>query len=311
MHRQTDNKIVLIIRKTRLEDIIARFNTQDQAQFYIERLGSDFSDYVLEDKTYKEAVATVQADLKTLGRVQTLDRSYLSNFMFGKQDIIVVVGQDGLVANTLKYLDSHPVVAINPDPQRWDGVLLPFQIQDTQPIIRDLLNRKRKHKDITFAKVELSDGQKLYGVNDLFIGPKSHSSARYVIKLGNDEEQHSSSGIIISTGLGSTGWLRSIVTGARGIIGPNSQDGHTQEDCSFEWSANYLRYSVREPFPSNITGTKLIFGNITATETMHITSLMANSGVIFSDGIESDFLEFNSGMNASIGVADRKGMLVV
>lgn len=32
------------------------------------------------------------------------------------QDIVVVIGQDGLVANTLKYLDGQPVIAINPDP---------------------------------------------------------------------------------------------------------------------------------------------------------------------------------------------------
>jgi hypothetical protein len=38
---------------------------------------------------------------------------------------------------------------------------------------------------------------------------------------------------------------------------------------------------------------------------------MPENGVIFSDGIEADFLEFSSGMVASIGVADRCGRLVV
>ena len=38
---------------------------------------------------------------------------------------------------------------------------------------------------------------------------------------------------------------------------------------------------------------------------------MAENGVIFSDGIEKDFLEFNSGTQAVIGIAERKGVLVV
>ena len=36
-----------------------------------------------------------------------------------REDIVVVVGQDGLVANTLKYLQGQPVIAVNPD--RSDG----------------------------------------------------------------------------------------------------------------------------------------------------------------------------------------------
>jgi len=57
MDRLTENKIVLIKRKTRLEDLIARYNTIAQAKFYIEHLGSDFSDYISEDEQYKKAVS--------------------------------------------------------------------------------------------------------------------------------------------------------------------------------------------------------------------------------------------------------------
>ena len=38
---------------------------------------------------------------------------------------------------------------------------------------------------------------------------------------------------------------------------------------------------------------------------------MPENGVIFSDGIESDYLAFNAGMQATIGVAERAGRLVV
>jgi hypothetical protein len=37
---------------------------------------------------------------------------------------------------------------------------------------------------------------------------------------------------------------------------------------------------------------------------------MPENGVIFSDGIEADFLEFNSGDVATIGLSERVGKLV-
>ena len=43
---------------------------------------------------------------------------------FGPEDVIIAVGQDGLVANVAKYLDGQPVVGVNPDPQRNPGVLV-------------------------------------------------------------------------------------------------------------------------------------------------------------------------------------------
>lgn len=308
MDNLLENKIIVVTRRTRLDDVVARFNTLDQAKFYVEHLGADFTDYLQEDKVYKRAVLTIEQELKKRCRVQLLERTYLPNFIFGKEDVVVVVGQDGLVANTLKYLDKQPVVAINPDPNRWDGVLLPFNVSDASAAINDLFRAKRNIKEITFAKVETNNGQCMYGVNDLFIGPKTHVSARYVIEVDNRQEEHSSSGVIISTGLGSTGWLSSILAGAKGIVG---QERGLQEQKGFDWAANYLYYTVREPFPSKVTGTNLIFGKLIKDNQMTLTSMMAQHGIIFSDGIEADFIEFNSGTKATISVADKKGYLVV
>lgn len=311
MRRLTENKIVLVTRKTRLDEIIVKFNTIEQAKFYVEHLGADFQDYQQEDQIYKRAVSMVEDELKKLGRVQVLERSYVPNFVFGKQDTIVVIGQDGLVANTLKYLEGQSVVAINPDPARWDGVLLPFLVEDVKKVIPEVFSQNRNCKEITFAKAKLKDGQYIYGVNDIFIGPKSHTSARYEIQVGAKKEFHSSSGIIVSTGLGSTGWLKSIVAGAHGVVGKGPWDKGQVKDTSFDWSASYLQYSVREPFPSNATGTDLVFGKISERNKMIITSMMASNGVIFSDGMEADFIEFNSGVSAEISIAEKRGVLVI
>ena len=332
MNRLTDNKIVLVTRPTRLAELVIRFNTVSQARFYIEHEGADFTDYLREDETYHRALNEAQAALAQVGRVQTVDRGFLPNFVFAPEDTVVTLGQDGLVANTLKYLNGQPVVGVNPDPERWDGRLLPFRVGDLPKIMPEVVLRKRPTKSVTMAKAALNNGQTMYGVNDLFIGPRTHSSARYLIRSGKASETQSSSGVIVSTGFGSTGWLKSLLTGAATItqaagsilarqaaedlIAGANQDtsGHAKVRLNvkteFAWDANYLFYTVREPFPTKTTGASLVFGRVTPETPLILESRMAENGVIFSDGIEKDFLEFNSGTQAVIGIAERKGLLV-
>ena len=309
MSPDNETRIILVRRKSRLEELIARFNSVSQARFYIEHLGADFSDYQLEHDEYSRAVSAAAAILQQAGRLQ-LDRQYVPNFIFGKEEIVVVVGQDGLVANTLKYLDGQPLLGVNPSPRRWDGVLLPFLVPDLAKVVPEVIKGRRPHKDISMAGVQLNNGQTLLAVNDFFIGQKTHVSARYQIRYGEQEENHSSSGIIISTGLGSTGWFKSILAGAAGVV--NSVSGQTLPENlqgKFDWDAQYLYFSVREPFPSRATAAKLIFGKITPEQPLKVLSQMAENGVIFR--IENDFLDFNSGSTATITLANRKGILVV
>jgi NAD kinase len=312
MERLSENKIVLVRRKTRLDELIQRFNTASQAKFYIEHLGADFSDYQKEHAIYNDAVAEAEKVLGKLGRIEVIDRQFLPNYIFGPKDIVIAIGQDGMVANTLKYLDDQPLIGVNPDPGRWDGVLLPFQVRDLKLIVPEVFKNTRPIKEITMAKAVLNDGQHLYAVNDLFIGQKSHVSARYRLQLGNVQEEQSSSGIIISTGLGSTGWLKSILAGTSGIANQFIKSKISLEiPKRLDWSSDYLCFSVREPFPSKTTGATLVFGMITTVKPLRVLSQMPENGIIFSDGIEADYLSFNAGISARIEVAEKKGKLVI
>ena len=307
----TDAKVVLITRKTRLENLVIRYNTVEQAKFYIEHMGCDFSDYVKEDAVYKKAVFEITDQIEKIAHIHVIDRDFVPNYIFADNDIVIAVGQDGLVANTLKYLNKQPLIGINPDPERWDGVLLPFQSKDTENVLKDVIKNVRRYKEVTLAKAELNDGQILYAVNDLFIGQKTHVSARYTIKIKNKSEQQSSSGIIISTGLGSTGWLKSILVGASRVTAGFSQEQLDLSDKRTAWDADTLWYSVREPYPSKWTQAGIVFGTIGGKETLVISSQMAENGVIFSDGIENDYLQFNSGTEVTVRIAEKKGRLII
>lgn len=306
-----DQRFILVTRKTRLEELIAKYNTVDQAKFYIEHMGIDFEDYLIEDRNYRNSLEQSLDILNRKGKVLQLDRTYLPNYVFHEQDLVIVLGQDGLVANTLKYLDTQKVIAINPDPNRWDGILLPFEVSQLDKIIDETYSGKRQIKEITMAKAIFNDGQYLYGVSDLFIGQKTHVSSRYHIKVNGIEESQSSSGIIVSTGLGSTGWLKSIIAGASGIIKAYTNIEFDERTIDMKWNSDYLYYSVREPYKSRRTGSSIVFGQIKQGEEVVIESRMPKDGRIFSDGIEEDFIEFNSGAIVKIVLAEKKGNLIV
>lgn len=318
MNRLTENKIVLVVRATRLADLRARFATKQQAKFYISRLGADFSDYEREDTAYQDAIRQAQQTLAELGRVQIVQRAMLPNFVFGPGDTIVALGQDGLVANTLKYLEGQPLLGVNPDPKRYDGQLLPFRVAHLRKLLPEVFARRRAVREVSIAAAKLNTGLVLHAVNDLFIGPRSHGSARYVIESGKKKEAHSSSGVIVSTGLGSTGWLKSLIAGASGVDAlaraEFRQPGATNTpppDPAFPWDARHLLFTVREPFPTRTTAATLLFGRVTEQQPLTLESQMGENGVIFSDGIEADFLDFNSGTRATITLAEKRGRLVV
>ena len=303
------NKIVIITRRTALREMIHKYNTIEQAKFYIEHIGADFSDYLTEDKNYQTALETVRTSAEKFGRVQVSDRSFVPNMIFGKEDIVIALGQDGLVANVMKYLDGQPLIGINPDPARYDGVLLPFKPRNAGKIIPDVLRGKRRTKEITMALAKMRDGQCLYGVNDIFIGQRTHVSARYEIELNGRHENQSSSGIIFSTGLGSTGWYKSIITSAEQIASAYGKIKITARPA--DWSADTLFYTVREAYPSRFTQAGIVHGILQKGEEFKITSKMPENGVIFSDGMENDFIEFNAGAEAVVTTADKKGRLIV
>lgn len=179
-------------------------------------------------------------------------------------------------------------------------------VDELRDVVTRTLANKVDSKSITFAEARTNDGQVMRAVNDLFIGPKSHTSARYILNWQGKSELQSSSGIIVSTGFGSTGWFQSVLAGAMGV----TQVRNHALRSGFGWDERRLQFSVREPFPSRTTGVSLVFGAITRQAPLRLESQMPENGVIFSDGIEEDFLGFNSGTVVTVGVAAAQGQLV-
>ena len=302
-------KVVLVTRKTRLAELIERFNTLAQAKFYIEHAGGNFQEYQLEDEAYRQSADVVRRAIEFGLKVQEIDRGLVPTYTFLPEDLVVTLGQDGLVANTAKYVGKQPVVAVNPDPERLDGILLPFLPGQTGRALEEVISGKYRIRSVTLAEARLSDGQRLLAFNDLFLGAQTHVSARYRIRWAKAEEPQSSSGVLVSTGAGSTGWVSSVFNMASGVAA--LAGGHTVKPMQLAWEDRRLLFVVREPFISRHSKAGIVAGIVEHQQTLELDSLMPSGGVIFSDGVEADFLQFNSGSSVIVKAATETAHLVV
>jgi len=323
-------KLVLVTRKTRYDGLLERFNTPGQAKFYLAQAGLDFDDYQREHDTYARSFERTRAAVEATGlRLQVLERAVVPTYLFSPADLVVALGQDGLVANVAKYVGAQPLVGVNPDPERFDGVLLPFRVDEVRRAVDAALSGRAKVREVTLAEATLSDGQRLLAFNDLFIGARTHVSAHYRLRVTHprppasskklsekrrhDEGEawlrHSSSGVIVSTGAGSTGWLSSVCAMASAVAG--ALGGKAPQPVRLPWEDPRLFYVVREPFASRHSSAAGTVGFLEPRARLELESLMPSGGVIFSDGMEDDALAFTSGLVARIGPAAQRARLVV
>jgi len=295
---KTLEKIVVVTRETALDELIAKYNTKEQARFYLESLGHDFAAIEAAHERYNKSLETLKKAIPKGVRTQFLGREMLPTYSFSERDLVVVLGPDGLVVNTAKYVGKQPVLAFNPDPRQIDGVLLPFNIEHADHFLRSALRGDVSAREVSMAQVQTSDGQRLLAVNDLFLGQKTHVAARYSIRWRNQNEPQISSGVIVSTGAGSSGWRKSIFQGAFTIAERDRSEANFRRPLD----SKELGFVVREPFESRISKIDIVIGELKAGEKLELVSQMSE-GVIFSDGLESDFLSWGEGIKAEVSLA--------
>ncbi len=296
-------RLVVVTRKTPLQLLIERHGTQAQARFYLKTRGQDIAAQEALHARLEAGLSAVMAALPSDQRVVRVDRDELDRFLFSPDDVVAIVGQDGLVPNVAKYLEGQLTLGINPDPGSYDGVLCKFAPAQTPALLafaaEQTAGAKLGVRRLAMAEARREDGQILRSLNEVFVGHRTHQSARYTISVQGHTERHSSSGLICATGTGATGWARSIAQQraiAEAMPGPDEPK---------------LAWFVREPFPSVATGVSLNFGLLGPGEELVLTSAMGEGGTLFADGVESDRIEFLDGQTVRISLAERRLNLVV
>lgn len=319
--------IAIVTTPTRLKGLQARWGTKGAAKFRLSAFAAhakawqgtnakavgqqdiDFSRYEEEDQQYQTTLDALRREVDIGVPVTLVEKRYLANFNFSNVFVVIVVGHDGLVANTAKYATGLPILGVNPDPLRNDGVLTPFEWKGIRSALERTLEGRAKVRSVSLAEAVLNDGQSMLAFNDFYVGKRSHTSARYTLRYRGQAEPQSSSGVIVATGAGSTGWLSSVFNMMRGVT--QWTGGNSGQGIQLAWEDRRLAWVVREPFESKHSKAGLVAGMLDEPEELVLESLMPESGVIFSDGIEEDYLEFNSGSSVRFRLANVQAKLVV
>jgi hypothetical protein len=285
-------RVVVVHRRTELDDLLGRHGTRQQAAFFLAARGRSLDEVEARHGAQQAALTAVSQAVPVDWRRGVVERGDLDRFVFGPEDIVVAVGQDGLVANVAKYLDGQVVVGVNPEPGRNPGVLVrhpPGAVAALLPVAA--AGGAGRVQARTMVEAVVDDGQSLRALNEVFVGHPSHQSARYRLAAGGDAERQSSSGVLVGTGTGSTGWCRSVWLERRsGLSLPGPADAR-------------LCWFVREAWPSPATGTTLTEGGLEPGAELVVTA--ESDLVIFGDGIESDAVRLSWGQQVSVRLADR------
>lgn len=296
-------RVVIVHRRTELQELLDRHATRGQAEFFLRSRGRTIESVQERHDRLQDSVATFRAAIPSDWRRAEVERADLSRFLLAPEDIIAVVGQDGLVANVAKYLSGQPVLGVDPEPGANPGILVRHTVARAVRILQRLGQAETGTPPVPTCEqlptvtAELDDGQQLSGLNEIFIGHASHQSARYLLRTpGGGTERQSSSGLIVSTGTGATGWCASIALERGGRALPRPVD-------------RKLAWFVREAWPSPITGTTLTEGSLEAAEALNIT-VASDQLVVFGDGMEEDRLTATWGQEIKVRLGDRPLQLI-
>lgn len=286
-------RAVIVHRRTELDDALARHGTHGQAAFFLRNRGRSITELETRHHRLQSALTTVAAGIPVDWRRGRVERTDLSRFLFEPDDVVLVVGQDGLVANVAKYLDGQPVIGVDPEPERNAGVLVTHSPESSVPLMRAAVHADADIELRTMVQASTDDGQRLMAVNEIFVGHPSHQTARYTLNLpGGHGERQASSGLIVSTGTGATGWCRSVWQERHSTLAlPAPADPR-------------LVWFVREPWPSPATGTALTEGDLAEAELS--ISVESDRLVAFGDSVEADALALSWGQRVTVGLAEQR-----
>ncbi|MGW4894950.1 hypothetical protein ACWEQL_22175 [Kitasatospora sp. NPDC004240] len=322
-------RAVLVHRRTEYEELIAQHGTPGQAAFFLASRGRSAAEVERRHRLQGEALALAAAAVPLDWRRTRVERADLPRFLFEPGDVVVVVGQDGLVANVAKYLSGQPVIGVDADPGRNPGVLVRHRAEALPALLPAAVARTAAGhiEERTMVEAVADDTQRLLALNEVYLGQPGHQTARYRLAFGEvgggapgggdgaaadgagggapggpgggaagrEEagEAQASSGVLIGTGTGATGWCRSAWL-ERG--GPFELPGP---------AAPALAWFVREAWPSPATGTSRVHGLLDGAQRLVLT-VESDQLVAFGDGIESDALRLTWGQSVRVGVADTR-----
>ncbi len=252
-------------------------------------------------KMKPQKILIVKGDKKTLSHLKTVKEvekrlaginyssisiDEMDNTNFGEYGLVISIGGDGTFTRASNLVENQLILGVNSDPDTSEGALTsidPNTLNNLEHILEGNFRTIQRERAEVVKNKELI---RIYVLNSIFIGAAMQFlAARYKIKLRDREEEQRSSGVIISTGSGSTAWFK-------------SAGGEP-----FDYSEKRLKLIVREPyFGKRVFKSTILKGEIGMGERIEFESMRDYGGVIVLD---DKVYDFNKKDQAEIRISDK------
>jgi len=201
-------------------------------------------------------------------------KNTLSNKEIEGIDFVISVGGDGTTLSASHFLFDKPILSVNLSPDESEGALTTTTHEKIQEKLK-IMKEKIETENLERIKV-LINGELIpfLALNEVFIAnEKAYQMSKYKIKFKGKEELHKSSGLIFSTGTGSTAWFKS--AGGK----------------PFPASEKFIKMIVREPYHGRHT--KEMTENLTIKENEFIEITPLTDAILAIDSIREINLNAN------------------
>lgn len=191
----------------------------------------------------KALVVCKHEDEKNHSEVHSLIEKYFKkvvytwkNTLTGKElediDFVISIGGDGTALSASHFIEDKPLLAVNSSPSTSVGALTTLIIDKLDEKLKEISEERFRTENL--ERIEVSINDKIIehlALNDVFIASEeAYHISKYKIKFKDEEEIQRSSGLIFSTGTGSTAWFNS----AGGI--------------PFSPQSKFVKMIIREPY---------------------------------------------------------------
>ncbi len=204
---------------------------------------------------------------------------------------VISFGGDNHFQYVAHFLDKQFLIGMNSDPARSDGALAYFTVQDIKRVLKKLEEGDFLIEEWTRLQIEINNKKiETLAVCEVFVGETARKDmSRHILLYKGKKEEQKSSGILIATGAGSTGWYDSSV---RYLYRNGNKFSKTEKT---------VRFLVTEPYRGKISGFSLLEGELLPDEKLTIQSLNDSSGKILIDA-QQEF-DFQRGSTCRIQIS--------
>lgn len=244
---------------------------------------------VCKDEEVKEQIKTFLKPVEG-SKISIALRDSLKKEYFDDKEVIVSVGGDGTFLSCAHNIDEQLLLlGVNSNPKKSEGALTSIMIWDLQEKLNEIVNDFDflTIKEYTRERVRVCKKDKCviteHALNETYMGNiNPHHPSNYEIVYNDVTEKQRSSGVLVTTGTGSSAWYYAM--GGR----------------KFSREKQQLRFRIRELFKSRLYKPTLEKGKIHQEEVLEIVNKTHHS-ILAIDSIISYNLDYNDRVLIEIG----------